>query len=98
MAFSLLGNNPGHVISEYKSTVSTYLSYFSIFPDAFYLFFSLMHFKWLYWIPSGWLALKALGVSLPQGDLASLLSHVGKLQTRQQRCPRDSGRVDDGAV
>lgn len=57
-----------------------------------------MHFKWLYWIPSGWLALKALGVSLPQGDLASLLSHVGKLQTRQQRCPRDSGRVDDGAV
>ena len=39
VAFSLLGNNPGHVTSKYKSTVSTYLSYFSIFPDAFYFIY-----------------------------------------------------------
>lgn len=86
-----LGISLGPLTSEGKST-NTYLSYFISFCFA-------MPFKYLF-LDSLWVSasLKPLEVSLPKGKLASLFSHVAKLQTRQQRCPGDAGRSDDGAV
>lgn len=90
VALSLFGNNPGHLTSECKSTIF-YL------PILFYFLLCvvIVFFFYLFWASA---SLKALEVSWPKADLLSLFSHVGKLQTRQQRGPGVSGRADDGAV
>lgn len=92
MWHSLLGNNPGHLTSEYKSIILFYFLFYS-------LLFSHMHCKCLSfdlcWMSA---SLKPLEVNLPKQDLTSLFLHVGKLQTCQQQCPRVPGRADDGAV